>query len=130
MVQSATDASDPHPPRRRILLVEDSEEVRETTVEFIDELGYDVIAVASAEAALAAIDADRFDVVFTDVSLPGMSGVALLKRVRETRPQQRFVIASGYGSDFGKHTFGSDVGLLAKPYDLSTLERVLNSVLD
>ncbi len=115
--------------RRRVLVVEDSEEVRETTVEFIDELGYDVMAVASAEAALATLEADRYDVVFTDISLPGMSGVALLKRVRETNPQQRFVIASGYGSDFGKHGLGSDVGLLAKPYDLTTLERVLNGVL-
>ncbi len=129
-VQSASDARQAPSRRHRVLLVEDSQEVRETTVEFIAELGYDVIAVASAEAALAALDADRFDVVFTDISLPGMSGVALLKRVRETRPQQRFVIASGYGSDFGKHNFGDDVGLLGKPYDLSTLERVLDRVLE
>ena len=129
-MQSLEEASPAPAPRRRVLVVEDSDEVRETTVEFIDELGYDVIAVASAEAALAALEGERFDVVFTDISLPGMSGVALLKRVREKNPQQRFVIASGYGSDFGKHGLGSDVGLLAKPYDLTTLERVLGGVLD
>ena len=128
-VQPASDAPTPPLPRRRILLVEDSEEVRETTIEFMSELDYDVIAVPSAEAALAALDAERFDIVFTDVSLPGMSGLALLKRVRETLPQQRFVIASGYGSDFGKHEFGDDVGLLAKPYDLTMMERVLERVL-
>ncbi len=128
-VAPAADAPEPLAPRRRVLLVEDNPEVRETTVEFIDELGYDVIAVESAEAALAALEADRYDVVFTDISLPGMSGVTLLKRVRATRPQQRFVIASGYGSDFGKHNFGEDVGLLAKPYDLSTLDGVLRRVL-
>ena len=128
-VHLASEVPEPLPPRRRVLLVEDHPEVRETTIEFIDELGYNVIAVESAEAALAVLEADRFDVVFTDISLPGMSGLELLKRVRETRPQQRFVIASGYGSDFRKHGFGDNVGALAKPYDLTTLERVLNSVL-
>ncbi len=129
-LESVQDAPPALGPRRRVLVVEDSEDVRETTVEFIDELGYEVIAVASAEAALATLEVERFDVVFTDISLPGMSGVALLKRVREMNPQQRFVIASGYGADFSRHGLGSDVGLLAKPYDLTTLERVLDGVLN
>ena len=128
-VHLASEVPEPLAPRRRILLVEDNLPVRETTVEFIDELGYDVVAVETAEAALAVLEADRFDIVFTDISLPGMSGLELLKRVREARPEQRFVIASGYGSDFRKYNFGDNVGPLAKPYDLTTLERVLNSVL-
>ncbi len=114
---------------RRVLLVEDSEEVREATIEFINEVGFEVVAVESAEAALLALDAAPYDVVFTDVSLPGMSGIELLKRVRSRDAEQRVVIASGYGAEYGRHEFGAGVAVLAKPYDLAALERTLDGVL-
>jgi CheY-like chemotaxis protein len=118
------------PPKRRVLLVEDSEDVRETTIEFIQEVGFDVDAVESAEEALVALDVGRYDIVFTDVSLPGISGIDLVKRMREQNRPQRVVIASGYGADLGRHGLGADVAVLGKPYDLSTLERTLHQLLD
>lgn len=117
------------PAKRRVLLVEDSEEVRETTIEFINEVGFDVVAVESAEAALEALATHRYDVIFTDISLPGINGIELLKRARLADPTQAVVVASGYGADLGKQSFGPGVGVLAKPYDLAMLERTLNSVL-
>ena len=126
----STDGPATQPSRRRVLLVEDSEEVRETTIEFINEVGFDVVAVESAEAALKALAADRYDVIFTDVSLPGMNGIELLKRARLADPKQAVVVASGYGADLGKQSFGAGVSVLGKPYDLATLERALNHVLD
>ncbi len=118
------------PTRRRVLLVEDSEEVRETTVEFITEVGYDVVAVETAEAALESLATDRFDIIFTDISLPGINGIELLKRVRHADPHQCVVIASGYGGDLGRQNFGVGVGVLTKPYDLGALEKTLNDVLE
>ncbi|MEO8936591.1 MAG: response regulator [Burkholderiaceae bacterium] len=115
--------------RLRVLLVEDSEEVRETTIEFIEEVGYDVVAVETAEAALEAMATARYDVIFTDVSLPGMNGIELLKRARLANPLQAVVIASGYGADLNRQSFGPGVGVLGKPYDLATLERTLGEVL-
>ncbi len=116
-------------PRPRVLLVEDSEEVRETTIEFINEVGYDVVAVETAEAALEALAVDRYDILFTDVSLPGISGIELLKRARLADPGQPVVVASGYGADLGRQSFGAGVSVLGKPYDLATLERTLETVL-
>jgi DNA-binding response OmpR family regulator len=118
------------PPKRRVLLVEDSEHVRETTIEFIQEVGFDVDAVESAEAALVALDAAQYDIVFTDVSLPGISGIDLVKRMREQNRPQRVVLASGYGADLGRHGLGSGVAVLGKPYDLSTLERTLLALME
>ena len=130
VVPTTTSAADSASAKRRtVLLVEDSEEVRETTIEFINEVGYDVVAVETAEAALDALAERRFDVVFTDVSLPGISGIELLKRARQADPQQRVVVASGYGAELGKRGFGAGVSVLSKPYDLATLERTLDDVL-
>jgi CheY-like chemotaxis protein len=128
IVSTPVDAE--QPPLRRVLLVEDSEEVRETTIEFINEVGFDVVAVESAEEALERLADASFDIVFTDISLPGMSGIELVKRLREKNPQQRVVIASGYGADLGRQAFGAGVAVLSKPYDLNTLERTLNEALD
>ena len=116
------------PSHLSILLVEDNADVREMTVEFLHELNHAVIAVASAEDALVALAADRFDLVMTDVSLPGMSGLALMKRLRETDPSQRVVIVTGYGDDFRDRWMGDGVGVLGKPYDLATLERTLDAL--
>jgi signal transduction histidine kinase/DNA-binding response OmpR family regulator len=117
------------PARRRVLLVEDSDEVRETTIEFINEVDFDVVAVETAEAALETLATERFDVIFTDISLPGMSGIELLKRVRTVDPAQAVVVASGYGADLNRQSFGPAVAVLGKPYDLATLERTLHAVL-
>ena len=125
---NADTASVPTTPRLRVLLVEDSEEVRETTIEFIQEVGYDVVAVESAEEALEALATERFDIVFTDISLPGMSGIDLMKRVRLADPAQPVILASGYGADLGRQNFGTGVAVLGKPYDLATLERTLEQV--
>ena len=123
-------ASAPSAPQpRRVLLVEDSEEVRETTIEFINEVGFDVVAVETAEAAIEALALERFDIIFTDISLPGMSGIELLKRARAADPTQPVVVASGYGADLGRQNLGAGVAVLAKPYDLAALERTLNAVL-
>ncbi len=116
------------PSHLSILLVEDSQDVRETTVEFIQELDHSVVAVESAELALEKLAADRFDVVMTDISLPGLSGLALIKQVQEKDARQRFVIVSGYGDDFRDRTVGGRVAVLTKPYDLATLERTLDGL--
>jgi signal transduction histidine kinase/DNA-binding response OmpR family regulator len=118
------------PVQRRVLLIEDSEDVRETTIEFIMEVGFAVEAVETAEEALAVLADARFDVIFTDVSLPGMSGIELVKVLLAKDPEQRIVIASGYGADLGKLGFGNGVAVLGKPYDLATLEKTLHRVLD
>jgi CheY-like chemotaxis protein len=112
-----------------VLLVEDSEDVREATIEFINEVGFDVVAVESAEDALKALDESRYDIVLTDVSLPGISGIELVRRVRARDAGQRMVIASGYGAEYGRTQFGAGVAVLSKPYDLATLERTLDGLM-
>jgi len=64
-----------------ILLVEDSPEVSLITVEYLQELGHQAVAVVDAELALQQVAQRAFDAVMTDVSLPGMSGIELAKEL-------------------------------------------------
>lgn len=111
-----------------VLLVEDSDEVRLITVEFLAELGHETLAVAAAESALEALGTRRFDAVITDVSLPGMSGIELAKELVRRHPRLPVIISSGYGTLSVEQIVGSpqpSVFLLTKPYDIPTLQRTL-----
>jgi DNA-binding NtrC family response regulator len=113
----------------KILLVEDSPEVSLITVEYLIELGHEAVAVADAELALERVATGSFDIVMTDVSLPGMSGVDLAKDILKRHPGLPVVIASGYGSLNIDALVGpkqSHVFTLQKPYDMATLEKTLN----
>jgi CheY-like chemotaxis protein len=117
----------------KILLVEDSPEVAMITVEYLNELGHETVAVADAELAVGQVSAQPFDVVMTDVSLPGMSGIDLAKALGVTHPRLPVVVASGYGNLNLQNLLGPEranhVLVLTKPYDMSLLEATLEQAL-
>jgi CheY-like chemotaxis protein len=111
-----------------ILLVEDSDEVSCITVEYLHELGHDVVAVAEAERAIVQLKSTPFDAVMTDIRLPGMSGIELARALVKDYPKIPVVIASGYGALNIELLLGENlptVLMLPKPYDLPALERTL-----
>ncbi|MEA3152289.1 MAG: hypothetical protein QOD56_3228 [Gammaproteobacteria bacterium] len=113
----------------KILLVEDSPEVSLITVEYLTELGHQVVAVADAELAMEEVARGPFDAVMTDVSLPGMSGIDLAKGLIKQYPKLPVVIASGYGTLNIEFLLGNaqpNVLVLSKPYDMAMLETTLN----
>jgi PAS domain S-box-containing protein len=114
----------PLPQRFGVLVVEDHPELREMAVELIRALGHRVTAAASAEEALASFANDDFDILFTDVGLPGMDGVALSRRLKAEQPGLRVIYATGYGEaiEAGADSLGT---VLAKPYTLASLNAVL-----
>ncbi len=80
-----------------ILIVDDDDEVREILAETLEELGYRVIGVSSAEEALLRLDMyAEPDLVITDVRMPGMSGLELAKRIRERGDCVKLLLMSGY----------------------------------
>lgn len=112
----------------KILLVEDSDEVSCITVEYLHELGHQVVAVPAAETALVQLKTSVFDAVMTDIRLPGMSGIELARTMLKDYPRIPVVIASGFGALNVEDVLGeklSMVLMLPKPYDLSELEQTL-----
>ena len=114
-----------------VLLVEDSDEVREITIEYLQELGHVVYAVGDAEQALAKLLEADFDVVMTDLSLPGISGIELARRLNDAHPKLAVVVCSGHSPDKVKLMLGDldRVLVLSKPYDWQELKEVLAAAL-
>jgi len=114
------------PAHQRILLVEDNEDVGTFATELLRELGQTVTWVRDASAALTALaeSRDSFDLVFTDVVMPGDDGVTLAREIRRRWPDLRIILTSGYShvlAEQGSHGFE----LLGKPYSLEALTAML-----
>jgi len=116
---------------QQILIVEDEPAAREALVELLDALGYGAIAVGSAEEAVALAETAAFDVLLTDLVLPGASGAELAKRLCGRWPELRVIMMSGYTEDdVVKRGIGSgDVRFLQKPFGMKTLAEELRRVL-
>ena len=112
----------------RILYVEDHPELRETIGMLMEGEGRTVTPCASAEEALVLDAGNPFDVLVTDVSLPGLSGTDLARQLLADDPQRWVVLCSGY--ELGSHPtqWGPNVRVLLKPFELEELEQLLNSI--
>ncbi len=114
----------------RILVVEDNEDVGRFSTELLQDMGYATRRVDNARQALALIAADpsSFDLVFSDVIMPGMNGVELAGIIREQYPGLPVVLTSGYSSVLADNAHqGFD--LIQKPYSVEALSRTLRKAI-
>jgi len=112
-----------------VLVVEDNVQVGNLAVQSLIDLGYWPVLANNADEALAelAADADRFDVVFSDVVMPGMNGIDLARKIREDHYDLPVLLASGYSDVLAQNgTYGFE--LLQKPYSVNQLSRLLRKV--
>jgi two-component system, cell cycle response regulator CpdR len=112
-----------------ILYVEDNDHLRETIGMLMEGDDREVVACANAEQALAACAARHFELVVTDVSLPGMSGTELARRLLAVDPQRWIVLCSGYNFGDDASRLGVNVRSLNKPFELDELDAMIDTVL-
>ncbi len=116
-----------------ILVVEDDALVRNFVSTQLQSLGYRTVAAADGPAALAIVDhGERFDLLFTDVILPGgMTGRQLADEVAKRRPGTKVLYTSGYTDNAIVHQGRLDAGvlLLTKPYRMSGLAEMIRRAL-
>jgi DNA-binding NtrC family response regulator len=82
----------------RLLIVEDEETLCDSLQRVLSRDGYDVDAATSAESALKNIEETAYDLIITDIILPGIDGIELLRRIRERVPEQIVIIVTAYAS--------------------------------
>lgn len=112
----------------RILYVEDNPELRETIGMLMEGEGRTVTSCATAEEALE-LDARRpFDVLVSDVSLPGISGTELARQLLAEDPMRWVVLCSGYELGSYPGAWGPNVRTLLKPFELEELEQLLRCI--
>ena len=118
----------------RLLVVDDNSAVRVAVVEQLKRLGYDVTAAADGAAGLVALEdvAAPFELLLTDVLMPGMTGGALAGLVAQRWPKTKIVFMSGYAEDTIVHQSKIEGGvtLLIKPFQTMELAQAIRLALD
>jgi signal transduction histidine kinase len=131
--ESAGSAAEPGPGRgEHVLVVEDESGAREALAEILRLLGYRVTSSASAEEAIALPVESTFDLLLTDVMLPGMPGDLLAETLRRRWPSIQIILMSGYTQDdaLRQGVRAGSVRFLQKPFDMDILAREVRAALD
>ncbi len=111
----------------RILVVEDNLDSQYLVCEMLKAFGHHADGVGDAEAALGMLGAAGYDVLFSDVSLPGMSGVELARQGLVIQPAMQVIFASGYGDALLRHLPFPFLSL-QKPYEMEQLQGTLDEL--
>jgi DNA-binding NtrC family response regulator len=115
-----------------ILIVDDEEALREGLGKVLEDEGYTIIAAESGERALAILHNQHVDLVLTDIRMPGMSGLDLLKKIREINHRLGVIILTGYGeieSYIEAMNFGA-MEYVSKPFKMNELKFIVNKILN
>ena len=117
-----------------ILLVEDAEPLRKLAQSFLEGSGFRVLSAANGEEALEVANrfAGIFDLLLTDVVMPGMNGRMLAEQLMPRRPGMKVLYMSGYSDSFiaGHGVLDPRLHLLHKPFTEEVLIRSVREVLD
>lgn len=111
----------------RLLLVEDKDSFRRLLVQALAESPWDVTAVGDPEAALVELQARNFELLVTDLRLPGFNGLELLRRAKRLQPALRVLLMSAFGEpqDIVEAMRAGADDFLPKPFDLDQFSAVL-----
>jgi len=119
----------PLPEGLRVLLVEDNLQVREFAAELLRDLQCQVVESEDGADALAKAIADDFDIIFSDVVMPGLSGLELARELERKRPDVPVLLATGYSEELRGEQSGR-FAVLAKPYDVTSLAGAIGEALE
>jgi len=106
--------------KETVLLVDDEEAIREIMSLSLADLGYPVLTASGGEEALAVFEANSPGIVLTDIKMPGMDGVELLRRLKEKDPDTEVIMISGHG----------DMNLAIKSLKFEALDFITKPVRD
>jgi PAS domain S-box-containing protein len=116
-----------------ILIVEDEHEISSIINRVLEKQGFVVRSTDNAESALALMERtrERFDLVISDIMLPGMNGVQMIKVMLKKHPDMKFLFMSGYSADAIGHygVFDAGSSFISKPFTISNLIKKVVDVL-
>jgi len=115
----------------KILVVDDDLSLLKTTSQLLESVGFEVVAVEDGFAALTRLGAESFNLVITDLRMPGMMGDELVKCIRKKWPGLPIIMITGFPKEMEKSGMAEDDvdALVLKPYAFKGLENIIRRLL-
>src|SRR5438876_3345027 len=113
--------------KKRLLIVDDEPNIRKILQAAFERAGYVVETAASGDDAVALLTADAFDLVMSDVLMPGISGVELLKKAKALHPNMPFIVMTAYGTitQAVEAMREGATDYITKPFDLDVVKKAV-----
>ena len=126
-VEGVNERAPAAPMRERALVVDDQSDVLEMAVALFENLGYEVFSATNGDEALAVMaQTPNIDVLFSDVVMPGMSGIELAAAARAHLPGMKIILASGYATEaLAARAVAADFAFINKPYTVAQILKQL-----
>jgi PAS domain S-box-containing protein len=103
---------------RRVLVIDDDDAVREVLSDILNEQGHEVVSARDGASAIELLRGKRFDLIFTDLSMPNMDGWDVARRCRELQPRSKIVLVTGYAGAIETPSDAPRIdAIVAKPFD-------------
>ena len=115
----------------KVLVVDDDKKIRVLLLDTLSALGYEAIGAEDGEEALALLEKQKPDVVISDIRMPKLNGLSLLRNIKNKDPKILVLMITGYNFTYTKDQAldsGAD-GFLAKPFRISKIEELMQSAL-
>jgi DNA-binding NtrC family response regulator len=119
---------------KKLMIVDDEETLTYSLYQsfILAKHNYEVVTAASGEEASAKLETADYDLVITDISMPGMSGLELLARIRKNYPQTQVVVMTAYGSE-DKREEAMKLGArnyIEKPFEIKEIKQLVMEILN
>ena len=111
---------------KTVLIVDDDALILESLQEFLETLGYKVLSAGDGEMAVELLETESVDIVLTDLILPSMHGISLLRIAKGLSPERPVVVMTGYGRRLAEEAVNAGANsFLLKPFSLAELQKVM-----
>lgn len=114
----------------RILVVDDNENIREMLEDFLNFEGHNPVLAKDGKEALKIFSEQNFDIVITDLGMPGMSGWELTKQIKQRKSEIPVVIITGWGAQLSAEDMKKNKVdlILSKPFNLDQVKQIIETV--
>jgi two-component system, sensor histidine kinase and response regulator len=115
---------------KRVLVVDDEEMIRATTMAFLEKIGLAYNEAQNGKEAMDMLQNEHYDLILSDVSMPGIDGIQMMEEIKETHPDMAFMIMTGYTADY---TYADIISAgasdyITKPFDMKELKAKIERI--
>jgi len=116
--------------RKRILVIEDDEEMRSLLIDFIEGEGFEADSASNGSEALRKLVREHFDLIVTDVRMPGLTGLDILPGIKKLQPETSIIVITAFGSEeiHRKAVERGATAYLEKPIPLLHLRKLIHEM--
>jgi DNA-binding NtrC family response regulator len=117
--------------KKRILIIEDDDEMRSLLKDFIEEEGYEADSVEKGTYAIRKLMTDPFDLIITDIRMPGYSGLEILPELKRLQPRIPIIVITAFGSEevYRKALSRGANAYLEKPIQFYKLKELIQEII-